>query len=115
MHLDIRHFAGLHRFSGERWPLAAGPLEIGLSRPLLVREERLSTHHDACRLLYVSDIHLRSGRSAVLSGQVCDAVAGCRPDVVLLGGDLVDSRSELRSLERLTRAIKAPAARGSPT
>jgi predicted MPP superfamily phosphohydrolase len=80
-------------------------LEIGLRRPLHVREERLSTRHDAYRLLYVSDIHLRKGRSDVLCGQVLDSVTRCNPDVVLLGGDLVDCRSELIKLSELVRKI----------
>jgi predicted MPP superfamily phosphohydrolase len=88
-----------------RWPWFGGELEIGLGRPLHVREERLSTGHDTYRLLYVSDIHLRKGRSDVLSGQVLDAVTGCNPDVVLLGGDLVDRRSELIELSELVRKI----------
>ncbi|HEY1302533.1 MAG TPA: metallophosphoesterase [Vicinamibacterales bacterium] len=82
-------------------PRSAGPLEIGLHRALHVREERLTTQHEACRLLYISDIHLRSGRSIALSGQVLDVVTRCNPDVVLLGGDLVDTRSELSGLSDL--------------
>ena len=76
-------------------------LEIGLRRALHVREERLSTRHDACRLLYVSDIHLRNGRTTTLCRQVLDAAARCKPDVVLLGGDLVDCSSALGSLSDL--------------
>lgn len=82
-----------------------GELEIGLNRALHVREERLSTREDAYRLLYVSDIHLRKGRSDVLCGQVLDSIASCNPDVVLLGGDLVDRRSELLQLSELVRKI----------
>ena len=88
-----------------RWPWFGGELEIGLRRALHVREERLSTRHDAYRLLYVSDIHLRNGRSDVLCGQVLDSVTWCDPDVVLLGGDLVDGRSELIKLSELVRKI----------
>ena len=76
-------------------------LEIGLNHALHVREERLSTRHDACRLLYVSDIHLRNGRSDRLCRQVLDAMTRCKPDVVLLGGDLVDRASELITLREL--------------
>jgi len=89
-----------------RWPWFGRALEIGLRRALHVREERLSTRHDAYRLLYVSDIHLRKGRSDVLCGQVFDAVTWCKPDVVLLGGDLVDRRSELIELSELVRKIR---------
>ncbi len=80
-------------------------LEIGLKHALHVRDERLSTRPDACRLLYVSDIHLRNGRSDRLCRQVLDSVAGCTPDVVLLGGDLVDRASELITLRELVAAL----------
>jgi uncharacterized protein len=88
------------------WPSFGGALEIGLRRPLHVREERLSTRHDPCRLLYVSDIHLRSGRSETLCRQIVDAVAACNPHAVLLGGDLVDCSSELGRLTDLARTLR---------
>jgi uncharacterized protein len=88
-----------------RWPWPGGALEIGLSRGLHVREERLSTRHDAYRVLYASDIHLRKGRSDVLCRQVLESVTRCNPDVVLLGGDLVDRRSELIKLSELVRKV----------
>jgi len=97
----------LHRRASPRSP--ARPLEIGLNRALHVREERLSTRPDACRLLYVSDIHLRHGRSDTLCRQVLDAVNRCRPDVVLLGGDLVDHGSELRKLAGLVSRLNSVA------
>ena len=87
------------------WPWSGAVLEIGLRRPLHVREERLSTRHDGCRLLYVSDIHLRNGRSGTLCRQILDAVAGCNPDVVLLGGDLVDRSSELGRLSDMVGTL----------
>lgn len=89
-----------------RWPWSGEELEIGLCRALHIREERLSTRHDACRLLYISDIHLTKGRSDVLCAQVLDAVRRCNPDVVLLGGDLVDRRSGLIELRELVRKIR---------
>ena len=76
-------------------------LEIGLNHALHIREERLSTRRDACRLLYVSDLHLRNGRSNGLCRQVLDSVTRSTPDVVLLGGDLVDRASELITLREL--------------
>ncbi len=93
-----------------RWPWSGGGLEIGLHRALHVREERLPTQHEACRLLYVSDIHLRDGRSDTLCPQVVAAVAGCQPDVVLLGGDLVDAASELGRLSDLVDELHDVAA-----
>ena len=83
----------------------SGELEIGWHRALHVREERLSARPDAYRLLYISDVHLRKGRSDVLCAQVLDAVSRCRPDVVLLGGDLVDRGSELLKLSELVHEI----------
>jgi predicted MPP superfamily phosphohydrolase len=55
--------------------------------------------------MYVSDIHLRGGRSSHLATQVVDAVRGCDASVVLLGGDLVDSASELGSLRTLVKQL----------
>ena len=57
-----------------RAKLSTGLLEIGLNHALYVREERLSTRRDACRIIYISDIHLRRGRSDKLCGQVVEAV-----------------------------------------
>ena len=37
---------------------SGGPLEIGLTEALHVREERLTERRDACRLLYISDIQV---------------------------------------------------------
>ena len=93
--------ASVQRLSIGRSLTSAGPLEVGLRRPLHIRDERLSTRRDACRLLYASDLHLRNGRSATLARQVLDAVTRCHPDAVLLGGDLVDRRSELSRLSDL--------------
>jgi predicted MPP superfamily phosphohydrolase len=84
-------------------------LEIGLSHALHVREERLSARPGACRLLYVSDIHLRKGRSDLLCRQILDSVTRSDPDVVLLGGDLVDSASELIKLSQLVGTIRGVA------
>ncbi len=89
--------------------VVAGSLELGLANPLHVREERLSARPDACRLLYVSDIHLRNGRSATLCRQVLDAAERGRPDAVLLGGDLLDNRSELPVLTALVRELDSAA------
>jgi predicted MPP superfamily phosphohydrolase len=87
----------------------AGPLEIGLRRALHIREERLSAHADPCRLLYVSDIHLREGRFDTLSRQILGAASTCLPDAILLGGDLVDSATELAHLGDLVAALSSGA------
>lgn len=85
------------------------PLEIGLTQALHVREERLTKRLDACRLLYVSDIHLRHRRSNNLCRQVMDVATRNRPDAVLLGGDLVDRPSELDALGGLVASLRAVA------
>jgi len=90
----------------EKRRLFAGPLEIGLGAPLHVREERISSCPNACRLVYVSDIHLRGGRSDRLTKQVIDAVRRCDVNAVLLGGDLVDHSSELSSLTGMVKKLR---------
>ena len=79
----------------------AGPLEIGLQQALQIREVRLSEEPNACRILYVSDIHLRRRRSRSLADQIIVAVQQATPHAVLLGGDLVDQASELPCLREL--------------
>ncbi len=83
----------------------SGPLEIGLQRALLVREERLSEEPNACRILYVSDIHLRRRRSQGLADQITAAARQAAPHAVLLGGDLVDQASELPKLSELVDCL----------
>jgi predicted MPP superfamily phosphohydrolase len=85
--------------------LSAGPLTLGLKGALHIREERPSTRHDACRLMYVSDIHLRRTRSDNLCRQVIESARSCAIDVLLLGGDLVDGPSELGKLCDLVGAL----------
>lgn len=63
-------------------------IEVGLKAALHIREERLSQHPDASRVLYISDIHLRRRLSAAISEQVLDAVSRCAPDLVLYPGAL---------------------------
>ena len=85
-------------------------LEVGWDAPLHVRHEHLTGGPDACRLLYVSDIHLRPGRSGRLARRLVRAARHAAPHVVLLGGDLVDRASELPALRHLVRefALIAP-------
>lgn len=79
--------------------------QLGLKAPLEVREEFIGQHSQPCRVAYVSDIHLRRGRSRWIASQVIDALERSACDLVLLGGDLVDQASELHELSMLvTRA-----------
>ena len=86
--------------------LLAGRLQIGLSQPLHIRSEVINARPDACRVLYISDIHLRPGRSHTLSRQLLATVDQSQPDVILLGGDLLDRRSELDPLTELVRRCR---------
>ena len=95
---------GLHRCMSKRFPFAV-PLTIGLNGALHVREERLSLRHDACRLMYVSDIHLRRTRCDHLCRQVIASARSCEIDALLLGGDLVDGPAELGKLCDLVGAL----------
>ena len=87
--------------------LATAPLlEVGLNQALHIRETRLRRDADACRLVYVSDIHLRRGRSEKLCRQVLASVTTCNPDAILLGGDLVDQANELSTLSDLVADLQ---------
>jgi len=56
----------------------------------------------------VSDLHLTGRRQALVDGLV-EAVQHERPDVVLLGGDLIDRRSGLATLTDCVRRLGAAA------
>lgn len=81
-------------------------IEVGLRAALHIREEQVSPH-PASRVLYISDIHLRRRRSAAISRQVLEAVDRSGPDLVLLGGDLLDTASELPALRALVGEMTA--------
>jgi predicted MPP superfamily phosphohydrolase len=86
--------------------VSAGWLQIGLQGALHVREERISARKDSCRLMYVSDIHLRRKRSDNLCRQVIQSVRDSEAHGVLLGGDLIDESSELGKLSDLVRTLR---------
>ena len=78
-----------------------GKFEVGARRPLLVRRERVGKIGAGKRLLFASDLHLRkSGPRHIVDGLVEIALREC-PDLVLLGGDLVDTTSGLEALQSL--------------
>jgi uncharacterized protein len=85
--------------------LSARLLTIGVKGALHIREERLSLRDDACRLMYVSDIHLRRTRAENLCRQVIESARASEIDVLLLGGDLVDGPAELGKLGDLVGAL----------
>gem|GEM_PF-655874 len=86
--------------------LLSGRLEVGLNEPLRIREERISSQPNACRVAYVSDIHQRRGRTDHLIRQVSHAVRQSAADVILPGGDMLNGRSELGKLTELIDCLR---------
>ena len=80
-------------------------IEVGARRPLFVRRESIATIGMKKRLLFASDLHLRkNGPRHIVDGLVQIASTES-PDVVLLGGDLVDWASGLEALQSLVRRL----------
>ena len=82
-------------------------LEIGATQPLSVRQEsvRLFHHTQPVRLLYASDLHFRGGSSHRVAAQLITAVRESTPDLILLGGDLVDTKHGLELLSGTVREL----------
>ena len=78
-------------------------VEIGTHEPPDVRGEvvNLSKVDHPFRALYMSDLHFREGKTQRLCDQLRQIVATTKPDLLLLGGDLVDKRSGLPQLDAL--------------
>lgn len=84
-------------------------IEIGARRPLLVRRERVAHIGVRKRVLFASDLHLRKqGPRHIVDGLVEIAAREC-PDLMLLGGDLIDSRNGLEPLQSLVRSLSCVA------
>jgi uncharacterized protein len=75
-------------------------IEIGTHRPPEVRGELVSLAKvdQPFRALYMSDLHFSEGKTQRLCDQLTQIVATTKPDLLLLGGDLVDHRSGLPQL-----------------
>lgn len=79
-------------------------LELAATGRLTVRREPAGL---GLRLLYVSDLHLTPWHGHVVE-QVLDQIRALEPELVLLGGDLVDLRSGLPLLSHLVQRLEAP-------
>jgi predicted MPP superfamily phosphohydrolase len=80
-------------------------LEIGARRPLLVRREGVAHIGARKRVLFASDLHLKKhGPRYIVDGLVTIASSESA-DLVLLGGDLVDSINGLEPLQSLVRRL----------
>ena len=69
-------------------------LEICASNPIQIRVEKISRlgRINPFRILFVSDLHLSGFLSLRVADQVVEVVNQVRPDQIVLGGDLLDSR-----------------------
>ncbi|HCU25794.1 MAG TPA: hypothetical protein DF383_12320 [Deltaproteobacteria bacterium] len=65
------------------------------------------------RLLFASDLHLFRSRHSPLIDQILSAASDSRPDVILLGGDLVDRAAALPALASLVRQLRQKAPVGA--
>ena len=90
------------------WRRCLQSLEIGASRPLLVRRESLPAAHGK-RILFASDLHLRAGGPPEIVDSILEITRREHPDIVLLGGDLVDSSKALNTVRDLVDGIAAVA------
>jgi predicted MPP superfamily phosphohydrolase len=88
-------------------------LEVGAWRPLLVRRESIPNFVLSKRILFASDLHLQNdGPRNVVDG-ILDIVSRERPDVILLGGDLVDRRNGIEPLGNLIEGMTRTAPVGA--
>jgi len=92
-------------------------IEVGARRPLLVRRERVAQIDVRKRILFASDLHLRKHGPRHIVDRLVEIASTERPDVVLLGGDLVDWTSGLEALRslvwRLSRVAPVGAVSGN--
>jgi len=88
-------------------------IEVGARRPLLVRRESVGGLDLRKRILFASDLHLRKdGPRHIVEGLI-EIASNESPDLVLLGGDLVDRTNGMEALEALIRKLSLIAPVGS--
>jgi predicted phosphodiesterase len=86
-------------------------VEIGSSAPLSVRRVGDGDPGpDPVKVLYASDLHLGAWGASRAMRELLRATVRERPDVVLLGGDLVDARRALPQLRAWTHRLRRWAA-----
>lgn len=80
-------------------------VEFGARRPLLVRRENVAHIGVGKRVMFASDLHLKKlGPPHILDGLV-EIATRESPDLILLGGDLVDWRSGVEALHTLVQRL----------
>jgi predicted MPP superfamily phosphohydrolase len=80
-------------------------LEIGAQGRLSVRHHHFPVSAPQTSLLYASDLHL-SGQTEHIVQQLISVVQSTQPAVVLLGGDMVDSKNAFAELTTLIQRIQ---------
>ncbi len=76
-------------------------LDIGQRASLFIRMEKVSMPVRAkARVLFISDLHLRTATVARLLNAVQCAISQTVPDVVVLGGDFADTHAGLIKMEK---------------
>jgi predicted MPP superfamily phosphohydrolase len=88
-------------------------IEVGSRRPLLVRYERVAHIQVRRRVLFASDLHLRKGGPRHIVDGLVEIASNEFPDLILLGGDLMDWRSGLEALQSLVRRLSTIAPVGA--
>jgi predicted MPP superfamily phosphohydrolase len=80
-----------------RWPV-----QIGSFGPLLIRHEQVQLGLSRpWRILYASDLHLGHAWTRCVPEQLCAAARRTAPEVILLGGDLIDCWGAFGLLEEM--------------
>lgn len=81
-------------------------LDLGYDGPVELREIDLRKNTAAgISIMYLSDLHFNRF-SAALAKRLIALIEQCRPDLLLLGGDYVDTRRGLPHLEALLKTLK---------
>jgi uncharacterized protein len=83
-------------------------IDIGSKKPPDVRIEQVELAHvdKPFRVLYMSDLHLVDRKTEQLVDQLRWIVDASSPELLLLGGDLIDNRSGLRQLSDLVLSAR---------
>jgi predicted MPP superfamily phosphohydrolase len=80
-------------------------LEIGSRRPLLVRREEAMQRAVGKRILFASDLHFTNHAPPRIIDEIIGIACRESPDIVLLGGDLVDSTEGAATLRALVEGL----------